>query len=233
MKPMSKSFYGPLFTTCQKIARVIFPKFTIENKKRPATEPVVYVSHHQNLFGPFMTLLWYPEHIHCWMLHVFLDRKTCYDHYMNYTFTRRFGWPKFIARPVAFLIAHFVPRLLQSGKGIPVYRGSRKILATIRESVDKLKDGESIIIFPDIDYTDSSATVKKLYEGFLFLEKYYYQETGNHLAFVPMYVSKRKRKIVVSEPIYFSGDLPFRAERKVIIQKIQERLNELAVQCGD
>lgn len=230
---MSKPFYGPLFTFCQRIVRVFFPKFTVERQKRPSGEPVVYVSHHQNLFGPFMTLLWYPEHIHCWMLHVFMERKACYNQYVNYTFTKRFGWPKFLAIPLAFLMALFIPRLLQSGKGIPVYRGSRKIIATIRESVEKLKACESIIIFPDIDYADSSAAVKKLYEGFLFLEKYYFQETGKHLAFVPLYVSKKKRKIIASEPLYFSGEKPFRVERKEIIEKIQDRLNELAVECGD
>ena len=230
---MNKLFYGPFFTTCQKIARIFFPKFTVDNKKRPAGEPVVYVSHHQNLFGPFMTLLWYPEHIHCWMLHVFLDRKACYEHYVTYTFTERFGWPKFVAKPAALFISLIVPRLLQSGGGVPVYRGSRKIITTLRESVNNLKNGESLIIFPDIEYTDSSATVKSMYEGFLYLEKYYYQETGKHLAFVPLYVSKKQRKIVASDPLYFSGKRPFHEERKEMIQKLQDKLNELAVQCGD
>lgn len=230
---MNKRFYGPLFTICRRIVQLFLPKYTVEKIGKPISEPVVYVSHHQNLFGPFMALLWYPEHIHCWMLHVFLEQKACYDHYANYTFTERFGWPKFLAKPFAFLISLFIPRLLQSGRGIPVYRGSRKIVETLRESVNTLENGENIIIFPDIEYSDSSAAMKNMYEGFLFLEKYYFKQTGNHLAFVPLYVSKRQRKFVVDEPIYFTGKTKFAVERKEILEKIQTRLNEIAMHCGD
>src|SRR5690606_18665802 len=114
--------------------------------------PVVYVGHHQNLFGPFIMCLSFPVPFHLWILHVFLDKDACFEHYRHYTFSKRFGWNKWFASIVAFFVSRFIPPLLRSGKGIPVYRGTRQLFKTLDESVATLKDGNSIAVFPDIDY---------------------------------------------------------------------------------
>ena len=67
-----------------------------------------------------------------------------------------------MALPISFIISN----LLQSGRGIPVYRGSRKVVQTFKLSVAALRKGHSIAIFPDIDYSDSSSATKDLYDGF-------------------------------------------------------------------
>lgn len=212
------------------MVKIFYPKYMvkIENK----LSPTVYVCHHQNLFGPFVTLLWFPASLHVWALHVFLDRHACYQHYVNYTFTERYKWNKVIAKICAYPFSYIISHLLNSGKAIPVYRGSRKIIKTFNQSIDILTKGESIVICPDIDYRDPSSITKNMYDGFLYLEKYYYQKTGKHLCFTPLYVSKNKKEIRTNQSIYFrDGD--FNAERRIVYEKIRTGLNELAFQCED
>jgi len=227
------SNYGLLFNVCRKIVRMVYPTFHYERQEKNPEKPVVYVSHHQNLFGPFITLLWFPRVVRIWILEVFLDREACYKQYVDYTFTKRFGWNKYLAKSIAYPISFFIPKLLHSGKGIPVHRGSRKILKTLKMSVDALINGDNIAIFPDIDYHDSSSEVKDMYEGFLYLEKYYYEITGEHICFVPLYVSKKQRKIITGKNIYFRDDIKFAEERKIVLQKIQDNLNQLARSCDE
>jgi len=226
------NFYGPLFKFCQAVVRIFYPKYRVVSDK-PLDQTVVYVSHHQNMHGPFVILLWFPKSIRCWILHVFMDKKSCYRHYSEYTFSERFKWNKTIAKGIAYLVSRFIPALLNSGKGIPVYRGSRHILKTFKQSVDALKNGESIVIFPDVEYSDSSAEVKELYEGFLYIEKYFYRETGKHVQFVPLYASKKARHISVGEPIQFRDGKCFNEEKEYILKQIQTSLNDLAKSSGD
>lgn len=229
---MKTNFYGPFFRIIQGIARKIYPTYTIQVPNQ-SSGPVVYVSHHQNLLGPFVTLLWFPKSLHVWMLHVFLDQEACFRQYVDYTFTKRFGWNRLLAKLCAWPISFFVTTLLNSGAGIPVYRGSRKIVQTMKDSVSALTRGEAIAIFPDIDYSDSSAGMKEMYEGFLYLEKYYYQATGKHVCFVPLYASKNKHLILAEKEIYFRDGQNFNHERKAVSEKIHSSLIELAKRCGD
>lgn len=228
---MKKSQYKPLFRFCRFLVRIVYPKFHVATKI--PNKPVVYVSHHQNLFAPFIMLLWYPKFFRTWILSVFFDQKECYEQYVNYTFTKRFNMHPTFAKFLALPISLFISRLMQSGQGIPVYRGSRKIMDSIKLSVKALLKGHSIAIFPSVDYNHSIHEESNLYEGFLFLEKYYFKETKEHITFIPLHVSKRKRCIIHGEPIQFTGNLPFHKERLDIANKIREAINDLAKQCGD
>ncbi|MBW8347979.1 glycerol acyltransferase [Bacillus sp. IITD106] len=225
-------FYGPFFLIVRAFIRIFYWRYSTF---APTTnkEPIVYIAHHQNLFGPFIILHSFPQHLHAWILDVFMNQETCFKHYADYTFTKRFGWNWVMAKLFAWPISFCITKLLTSGRGIPVYRGSKKIIETMKISVDVLQKGERIVIFPDIDYQDASSKTKDIYDGFLYLEKYFYRKTGRHVCFVPLYASKRSRVIISGEKIYFSGEEDFLSERKVILQKVKDNLNKLALICGD
>lgn len=226
--------YGLFFRLCRGLIRCVYPQYKIQDLA--ATDPdetVVYIAHHQNLFGPFLVLLWYPRILRVWMLHVFLSQPACYDQYVNYTFSKRFGWNRTIAKLVAYPLSFGISKLMQSGRGIPVYRGSRKIVNTFQISVEALKNGERIAIFPDVDYTDSSPNTKALYEGFLHLDKYYYRQTNRHISFIPLYVSKHKKTIYTKQKIRFRDGIPFDDEKDYVINQIQQELNRLAEAAGE
>ncbi|MGX2958553.1 lysophospholipid acyltransferase family protein [Peribacillus sp. JNUCC 23] len=229
---MKDNFYGTFFRCVQFIVRMIYPTYHVQIPKN-INGPVVYISHHQNTFGPFVAMLWFPKSLHAWILHVFLDQAACYTQYAEYTFTKRNGMNKYLAKICALPLSYLIAKLLHSSRGIPVYRGSRQILQTFTQSVAALQKGESIVIFPDIAYNDTSSRTKAMYEGFLYLEKYYYKATGQHVCFVPLYASKSKKVILADQPIYFRDGQDFNEERKIVYQKIHTQLNQLAKNSGD
>jgi len=226
------SNYGLFFRAIRFLVRIFLPKYQVKLPEN-RNESVVYISHHQNLFGPFITLLWFPKMTHVWLLNVFLKQSSCYRQYADYTFTERFGWNKLAARFAAWPISHFVTTLLRSARCIPVFRNSRAIIKTFRYSLEALDRGVSITIFPDVDYASASSNVTKMYDGFLHLEKYYNKKTGRHLCFVPLYASKNQRQIIATEKIYFRDGVDFKTERKRVLHEIKNNLNELAKKCGD
>ncbi|MED3662196.1 glycerol acyltransferase [Ureibacillus sp. FSL K6-8385] len=229
---MASRVYGKFFRISQWIVRKIYPAYNVLIHEQ-IKDPVVYVSHHQNLFNPFIIYLWFPKDLRTWILHVFLDRKACFRQYVDYTFTKRMGMNRTIAKICAYPLSFFIAHLLKSGKGIPVYRGSKKIFNTFRLTVEALKRGESVVIYPTVDYTDTSNETKDMHEGYLFIEKYYFRETAQHVRFVPLYVSKNKRLIISGEPVTFHDDEDFSIGQKRIGEHMRNQLHELAKKCGD
>lgn len=195
--------------------------------------PAVYLIHHQNLFGPVHTLAFLPGEAHLWYLWVFQDRKTCYRQYMDFTFTKRFGWPRPMASLLAFLLSWIVPGLMKAFGGIPVYRGKREIVRTMKLSLEALVRGESILLSPDRNYADRNPEIGPLYAGFLHLEKLYFRETGRHLAFVPVFCGKSRKTVAFGEPLYFAGVRPFRREQEEMAQALREAINRLGRELGD
>lgn len=219
--------YGKFYLIIRKIAQLVFPKYKAPQLE-PTDKPVVYVSHHQNMFGPVNVLLWYPKFMRLWGLSVFIDQQACYDHYVNYTFTKRFKMSSFIAKPLAWGVSYFVSRLAQSARVIPVYRRSRQITRTLKESVETLQAGASVLIFPDIDYASDDSEVGRIYEGFLNLEKYYNRKTGEHIDFVPLYANQATKEILYGQAIRFDKDREFIDQRDEKAQELQDELNRLA-----
>ena len=219
--------YGAFFKGVRRFARFILPRFHFETVPSKG-KPVVYVAHHQNLLGPISILAWTKNYIRTWVLSEFTDQNACYNHYVSFTFTKRYGWTQRFAKIIAWPVSYLVAWLTSSGKMIPVHRGSRRIIETMQASNEALLEGEDLIIFPDIDYTNDTEETSGIYEGFLHLEKNYYKTTGNHLTFIPFFSDQENRRIRISEDICFTGKESFIIERKQVAKQIRDELNQLS-----
>jgi 1-acyl-sn-glycerol-3-phosphate acyltransferase len=185
------------------------------------TEPVVYLVHHQNLRGPILSVIWYDTRVHPWVLSVFLKRKTCFKQFCGYYFQKRVGLPKAIAAVLSFPLSFFVTWLMHLIQAIPVFRGSKEIITTFRQSINALLAKDSILICPDKDYTNKGTHVGEMYSGFLDLEKIYFKRTGEHLAFIPLYISKKLHRIYSGRAVRFeNGD--FEQEKAKVYDRIKD-----------
>ncbi len=193
----------------------------------PPREPTVYVCSHQNMQGPLTTLSLLPFPVRVWALHVFLDRRACYRQYADYTFSKRYGLPAPLARALAWCAAGFVSATVRSAGAIPVYRGSMKVGATFRESVAALKNGDSLIIFPDVDYAGEAGGIGEMYEGFLLLQRAYARAAGRPLRFVPLAVDPARRLVLEGEPLYFAEGADLRAEMRRVGEGLREQISRL------
>jgi len=215
--------YG-LFARTARLVYKIFKPHKIVGKIPDS--PSVFIVHHQNMSGPVHALLTLPVQAHIWVLKVFFDRKECFNQYMNYTFTKRFGMPKFLAAPLAFIISLGVPMVMHSFSAIPVNRSSRDILKTFQLSQKALINGENLIISPDVDYDDDSRSMGDIYTGFLHLEKNYFKETKKHLSFVPMSYNTKEQTLFIADAIQFD-DSGYNNQKNDIAKKIINAINEI------
>lgn len=218
------NFYGILYRLSRLIVRTFFPRYRIENPER-LSDPSIYLCRHFNSRGVFMTLPWLPGKIRTWSLHLYHDRKICYRHLMDYTLTQRYGWPRWKAWMASVPISGYLQALMRSGRTIPVYRNSMKILETYQTSLDALKKGESLLIFPDRDYTSTDDAMGDMYDGFLMMDRLYYRETKKHIPFIPLRTDPEEKTLYVGRPVLFAGDIRDQKEKKRVYEAIRRQLN--------
>lgn len=229
---MGDKFYGKAYRFFQGVMRRCYPSYQTEVTDNEGNS-VVYVSHHQHFHGPLATMLWMQKPLHIWALAAFCNQKACCEQIVQYPFVKRFGWNKNVALIICFPLSFIISALVKSSRAIPVYRGSREIMKTFHQSVEVLRKGESIIIFPDLDYANCSPIIGEIDPGFLHIEKYYYQATKKHITFIPTYASKTQQKIVKGKPILFKDGVDFKKELARVQEELHDSLMELAYECGD
>ncbi len=200
-----KSNTGLLFRAARRIYRFINIKPYRIIGDDGSKHSAVYVVHHQNCLGPLRFIAYSRKTPRVWVLYLFFDRKTATEQYINYTFSKRLGGKRWWSTPAARFSGWIVPKLLKSAGAVPVYRGDKRIKSTFSESAELLKSGESILIAPDIDYSNSSEDINDIYTGFLILGSLYASETGKRLPFLPVRCDKIEKSITIGEPVYVNA----------------------------
>ena len=214
-------FYGPLVSFVRGLARIFTKKY--KSSVAPPEEPTLYVCRHLNMRGPLTTIIRLDFQVHPMILSTFFDKDSCYRQYAEYTFTERQGKRKKKRNFKAYVASRFVPAIMKSLKAIPVYRGAdASSMDTMRCALDYLKKGESVIVYPDIDYTTGYEHESELYEGFLLLGQLYLRDTGKSLRFVPLYIDDAKRRIIEQPHITVDS---FASERKEAYSYIKAAIN--------
>jgi 1-acyl-sn-glycerol-3-phosphate acyltransferase len=223
---MKNKFYKSLFRFCRLFVRCFTSSYSVCHLSE-TVEPAVYLVNHQNMRGPIVSMVWFDKPVHIWVLNVFCDGRTCFRQFYNYTFTKRFGLPKLLSAVIIFPVSLFVSRLMKSMRAIPVFRNSKSIVKTFRQSILALSQGQSLLICPSIDYTDTDSNIGEIYKGFLDLEKYYIKKNGNHLAFVPLHISKLKHCIYVGKAVYFTTEDEFKNEKANVYYRLKQEFSLL------
>ena len=162
--------------------------------------PCMYVCRHLNMHGPYTTLKWLPLEVHPFSLSVFFDVKTSIKHYTEYTFSVRRGKQKKKFSLRGQIVGYLTTKVLTSLRAVPVHRDA-KAITTMRTAMKYLQKGESLVVWPDIHYTDGYDKPCEIYNGFLFLGEMYYQRTGQDLPIVPLYVDDQNRRLVARDTI--------------------------------
>lgn len=215
-----KRFYGPLVRISQQLYRAFTKRYRCN--VLPVEEGAVYVCRHLDMHGPMTTLKCFRFNVHPMVFSPFFDKRDCYRQYADYTFTARRGKKKKRFNLKAYLASRFVPLYAKSIKAIPVYRGSIDVMKTFRTSLGYLQAGESVIVYPDIEYTASADRQSDIYDGFLLLGQMYKRVTGKSLKFVPVYIDEKRRRI--NEMPYVTVD-NFKEDKDAAVEYITAAIN--------
>lgn len=214
----------------RKGARLIIKPHQLIGKK-VLPRPAVILVRHNDLKGPIHAFLSLPDVPHVWVLDRFFSFRQCYEQYRCYTFSVRQGKKIKPFSLKAFIAAAVVVPLVKASGAVAVYRGKREIFQTLEESLKLLKQGHTIVIAADKDYADTLSPVKEIYTGFFRLEQLYYDSTGEHIPFIAVNFQKNG-SMICSETMYFSDEIPFRPQRKILTAKIIDFFNESDSLCN-
>lgn len=182
--------------------------------------PTVFLVRHLNIYGVITIEKSSTVPFRIFALNFLFDKDTCFEHLYSYTFQKRFNFPK----PLAFLSAKscsfYLPKLCRSANCIPVFRSDVKSFETLKQGVNALLNGENLLIFPDINYSNELNGSNGIYKGFLYLEKLYFSKTNRHLNFVTLKIDEKNKKIIQTNEISFCDNVDFKSQVSVISQKI-------------
>lgn len=100
---------------------------------------------------------------------------------------------------LATFVTPFVAMFYKGMKIIPTYPDYR-LAKSLKTSISELKNGTSILIFPENSSDGYHETVKGFFGGFYVLAKYFYEKTGRDIDIVDMYYDRKSNTVAVGEP---------------------------------
>ena len=135
-------------------------------------------------------------------------------------------WTHWFWKIIAHLIAPLSVYIFNRADVIGVYKDTRG-LSTFKNSIEELKNGSHIIIFPEHEQKFNEI-VYDFQDKFVDLAKMYYKNTGKELCFVPMYNAPKLKTVVFGKPIKFNGSDKIENQRKIICDYLKNEITALA-----
>ena len=103
-----------------------------------------------------------------------------------------------------------------------------RALATFRDSAQKLRDGDRLVIFPEC-YDEHNNIVHAFQDRFVDLGRMYHRQTGKALPFVPLYVAPALGVLTFGEPILYDPAAPGDDQRQRISSALMDAVTAMAV----
>ena len=133
-------------------------------------------------------------------------------------------WNLFAARMFCLIASPLTWIFYRGLKLISVYKDTR-FRTTIKESIQTIKNGQSVVIYPEDSTKGYLPVLEGFHAGFVLLANACLKE-GIDLPIHLAYLNKAERKYIIDEPIMFStlANLP----KEEISKKLCDRLNSIS-----
>lgn len=170
------------------------------------------VSNHEGAWGPVVTRAWFPLPTAPWVNGAITVRGECRKFLSGFFFQEQAHMKGWIAKPLAVLVEPLLIHLLRVGDAVPVYFENAKATITYKRSIEKLKAGKTLMVFPDNESTLQTLHVPDFHDGYLATAKIYYRQTGKKLLIYPLCTSNRSNLLELGPPVEFDPESPFKDE---------------------
>lgn len=194
-------------------------------------EPVVFVSNHAMQYGPINMLYSFPyQNYRPWTTFKLCFFKYVPKHIMTDMLSQTKGIVRVLSKIVAFLLTPAIVYFFRAIESVPVYTAPQ-ILTTFKKSIETLKEGKDLFIFPESPMVDETCHYcQKFHTGFTAFVDEYYRETGRKLKFYPMYVCQEHHKIMVGKPVEYNPDSNMlkKEQMRYMAEELHQRIEDLA-----
>lgn len=216
----------PVFIMIKSAVRFFYPKTKVEGFENIPDEPCIIVGNHSQLHGPITSELFFPDDFYTWCASQMMELRQVPEYAYEDFWSRK---PKLL-RPfyklLSYVIAPLSAVIFKNARTVAVYKDKR-ILNTFRESVSKLQNGKTLVIFPEYDKPYNNI-LWDFQEGFVDVAKLHFKRTGKELCFVPLYIAPNLKKMCLGKPIRFSSDADIAEERGRICKYLMSEISNIA-----
>ncbi|MBQ6375166.1 MAG: 1-acyl-sn-glycerol-3-phosphate acyltransferase [Clostridia bacterium] len=210
---------------------LFYPRTQVVGAEHLPDGPAIVVGNHAQMNGPIVAELYFPgpHWIWCEGEMMVLREVPAYAFRDFWSQKPKLSQPFY--RVLSYLIAPLAVLLFNNAHTIGVRRDAR-IMATMRETVQRLQEGGRVIIFPERDEKHNHI-LYAFQDGFVDAARLYCHRTHRPLPFVPMYNAPRLKKTVLGEPVWFDPDAPIDGERKRVCDALAAAITDLAEALPD
>ncbi len=216
-----------LYRAIRWLVWLFSPSFRVIGAENLPEEPCVIVGNHSQMYGPIAGELYTPGKHDIWCAGEMMNRKEVPAYAYQDFWSGKPKWCRWFFKLLSHLIAPLAELIFTNAHTVAVYHDTR-LISTFRESITKLQNGSSMVIFPEHDEQHNNI-VHDFQDKFIDLARFYYKKTGQALNFVPLYLAPRLKTMYYGKPIAFNPDAPIAAERKRLCGALMDAITEIAV----
>ena len=215
------------FSFVKAVLRLFYKKPKIIYSGGEIVQPSIIVSNHVSLKGPVMHELYLPVLHAKWGAGEMLGNyKMRFNYLRNVFYMRKRGFGKAKSTFLAAFSALFSRPFYKGMNIIPTWHDSR-MFTTVTRSIDILKGGASVLIFPENSDEGYKDVLTQFHAGFVTLAEGYYKRTNTDLPVYPVYYHKKKRIIMVGKPLFVQDFVKQGLDRKQIAEQFRNTVNGL------
>ncbi|MGC8856642.1 MAG: lysophospholipid acyltransferase family protein [Anaerolineae bacterium] len=194
----------------------------------PEKGPAVFVANHLGAWGPIAVMASMPTRLYPWIIGEMMDPARAAD-YLNMDFTEK---QLHLRPPLSVALSRLLTKItipmFEAMGCIPVWQGE-KLHETYRQSVEYLRAGKCLLIFPEDPHQplDGRYKMSPFMKGFTRLGELYYQQMGECLRFYPLSVHAETYRVQVGKPVSFNPNQPLAQERLRLKSVLEASVREM------
>ena len=215
-----------LFKIIKWLVKVFYPKAQVDGAENLPDEPVIIVGNHCQMNGPIVGELYVPNEPYIWCAGEMMHLKDVPAYAFRDFWSQKPKWTHPFYKLLSYIIAPLAVCLFNNARTIGVYHDAR-LLSTFKDTVKKLQEGKRVVIFPEHD-VKYNHIVYDFQDRFIDVAKLYYKKTGKELAFVPMYIAPKLKKLCLGKPVRFRAGEPMDTERSRISAYLMDEVTAIA-----
>ncbi len=218
-----RKFY---FRVLKKLMQIRYKKPRFVYLGEPFENGALILSNHEGTDAPMSLEIYCDKPVRMWGAHEMNSGLvSLYKYQTNIYFHEKKHWNIHLAR-LFCLIASPLTNLFYAGFDlISTYRDVR-LVKTLRESIDALKSGDNIVIFPEDSKNGYLPELDGFHEGFVLLAEFCQKKNMD----IPIYVSyfrKSDKTYIFDAPVKYSELSAKYKSREQIARYLCNRCNEL------
>lgn len=215
-----------LFKIIKGLVRLFYGKMEVVGLENLPVNNAILVGNHAQTNGPIAGELFLPKNCYTWCAGQMMKLKEVPEYAFTDFWSQKPKWQHPFYKGLSYIIAPLSVNIFNNARTIPVYRDMR-IMTTFKKSIQMLKDGANILIFPEKDEKYNNI-LYRFQENYVDVAMLYYKKTGIALTFVPVYIAPRLKKLYIGKGTVFNSENAIEKERKRISEYLSSEITDMA-----